>query len=169
MYFWKLNNEVADAYPGKPVYNYTVGGWFFLNSAQSNAPETSDGYYTILDCAGSPVVAWNSSTGTLKITANMANGGQAALYEEKIPLQRWNNIMVTFSEGTADVYFNNTLVATKELATPQQNHGELIVGDDAIGGGGAKGGVANVVYCPTPATAASIDLNYRLTAPTEGV
>lgn len=166
--FWKLNDQTADAYPSKSIYNYSVGGWFFFNSIASSAPASEGGFYTILDCAGAPVYEWNSSSGVLKVSANMQNGGNAVLFEDKVPLQRWNNIMVSFSGGTADVYINNTLVGTRDDVTPTQSHGSLIVGTESRSGS-PQGGAANIVYCPKAIGPYTVDLNYRITAPEQGV
>ena len=167
--YLELNDISEKSYPLLPQYNYTVGGWFFFNNVAGNISSENGGYVPVLDLGQSPTILWNAASGNLKITTRIAGGGVVTLYDDSVPMQKWNNIMVTFDAGTADVIINNELVGTRENTTPEQKQTPLTVGYTGSREIGAPGGVTNVVYSPIPISNYIVGLNYRLMAPSPGL
>ena len=168
--FSDLTGTLPKSYPYSPMYNYSVGGWFFFDNVAGNGPlPKTTGYVPILDFGGSPLVTFNPGTAHLKVVAEIAGGGKATLYDDIVPLQRWNNIVVTFDQGTADVLINNTLVGTRKNTTPMQTRGPLSVGYKIPGESSVRGGVTKVFFSPKPMNRFISGLNYRLMAPSQGV
>lgn len=152
------------------MYNYSVGGWFFFDNVSGNGPlSKTTGYIPVLDFGGSPLITFNPATGHLKVIAEIAGGGKVTLYDDSVPLQRWNNVVVTFNKGTADVLINNTLVGTRKNTTPMQTRGPMTVGYKIPGESSIRGGVTNVFFTPKPMNKFISGLNFRIMAPTEGV
>ena len=167
--YLELNDIAEMSYPLMPRYNYTVGGWFFFNNVAGNISSDSGGYVPVLDLGGAPTILWNAASGNLKITTRIAGGSIITLYDDPVPMQKWNNIMVTFDAGTADVIINNELVGTRDNTTPDQKQTPLTVGYTGSREVGAPGGVTNVVYSPNPISSYIVGLNYRLMAPSPGL
>lgn len=168
--FSDLTGTLPKSYPYSPMYNYSVGGWFFFDSVSgSGTPLKTTGYIPILDFGGSPILTFNPATAHMKVVADIAGGGKATLYDDIVPLQRWNNVVVTFNKGTADVLINNTIVGTRKNTTPVQTRGPITVGYKIPKESGVRGGATNVFFSPKPMNRFISGLNYRLMAPTEGV
>lgn len=168
--FSDLTGTLAKSYPYSPMYNYSVGGWFFFDNVSGNGPlSKTTGYIPVLDFGGSPLITFNPATGHLKVIAEIAGGGKVTLYDDSVPLQRWNNVVVTFNKGTADVLINNTLVGTRKNTTPMQTRGPMTVGYKIPGESSIRGGVTNVFFTPKPMNKFISGLNFRIMAPTEGV
>lgn len=168
--FSDLTGTLAKSYPYSPMYNYSVGGWFFFDNVSGNGPlSKTTGYIPVLDFGGSPLITFNPATGYLKVIAEIAGGGKVTLYDDSVPLQRWNNVVVTFNKGTADVLINNTLVGTRKNTTPMQTRGPMTVGYKIPGESSIRGGVTNVFFTPKPMNKFISGLNFRIMAPTEGV
>ena len=168
--FSDLTGTLAKPYPYSPMYNYSVGGWFFFDNVSGNGPlSKTTGYIPVLDFGGSPLITFNPATGYLKVIAEIAGGGKVTLYDDSVPLQRWNNVVVTFNKGTADVLINNTLVGTRKNTTPMQTRGPMTVGYKIPGESSIRGGVTNVFFTPKPMNKFISGLNFRIMAPTEGV
>ena len=168
--FSDLTGTLPKSYPYSPMYNYSVGGWFFFDNVSGSGPlPKTTGYIPILDFGGSPLVTFNPATAHLKVDAEIAGSGKATLYDDIVPLQRWNNVVVTFNGGTADVVINNTLVGTRKNTTPMQTRSPMTVGYKIPRESSVRGGVMNVFFCPKPMNRFISGLNYRLMAPTKGV
>lgn len=84
------------------------------------------------------------------IQANSLNTGQQLdesgnliLYtRENMELQKWNNIILNYSNGTLDIFFNGELVKSVMNVVPYMKLDALTVGTT----NGAHGGICNLIY-----------------------
>jgi hypothetical protein len=167
--FWKLNGLEEGEAPGDPAYNYTLGGWFFVNNSSGQQTTENGAYTPILDYGGVPTVLCDPVRARLKVTTRVARGEVVKLYEGVMPLQKWTNVVVTFSGGQADVFVNNVLVATTPGVVVADSRGTLSTGHGKAGEPGVPGGVTDVSYTPGGLRRYAMGLRYRLFTPPEAL
>ena len=99
---------------------------------------------------------------SLIITKQQENYGGVSnkiIYKtDKLQLQRWNNIILNYQNGTLDVFINKKLVASKINFAPS-----YVKGLPSITSGetnGISGGICNVTYYQDPIALTKIELIY---------
>ncbi|MCK5548664.1 MAG: hypothetical protein KAI64_06590, partial [Thermoplasmata archaeon] len=101
-------------------YNYAISGWFYVNP---QPPGTSVAYAkdtSILNYGGKPNVTYNGKDDTIKITVSQQNGPRVdggerrviVLKGARLPLQKWNHIVLNMKGGMLDVFLNGKLIAS---------------------------------------------------------
>ena len=58
------------------------------------------------------------------------------------PLQKWNNVVMSYDKGTFDVFINGKLVASHPEIIPYIQFDNVVSGED----NGISGGICNIVY-----------------------
>ena len=80
---------------------------------------------------------------TLSVGYEYDENGNRIIYKRAgILLQKWNNIVLNYSGGTLDVFFNGELVKTAIEVVPKIKQDMLTVGS----ANGVSGNVANIMY-----------------------
>jgi hypothetical protein len=169
-----LNGTDADENPYE--YNYAISFWVYIDSVSPNVSSSLDEYTSLLNYGGKPNVLYNASENTLMIT--MLNTGEPAIgsdsrlknpqeldangniiiYKmEKVLLQKWNNIIINYSGGTIDIFYNGKLVKSVNEAVPKMSKDTLTIGADK----GINGGICNVTYFNTNINASQIYYLYN--------
>jgi hypothetical protein len=65
------------------------------------------------------------------------------VYKQKeIPLQKWNNMVINYSGGILDIFFNNQLVKTVPEIIPYMDYDAMTIGANP----GIRGSICNVVF-----------------------
>lgn len=83
--------------------------------------------------------------------------GNRIIYElTNVLLQKWNHIVLNYSGGTLDVFYNGKLVKSAIEVVPYLNHDMLSIGQE----NGLHGSVANVVYFNQPLSITTINSLY---------
>ena len=75
----------------------------------------------------------------------------------EVPLQKWNNIVISYDSGILDVFMNSKLIASINSVVPYMNQDQLSVGDT----NGIAGGICNVVYFSEVISKERIEMNYK--------
>jgi hypothetical protein len=75
-----------------------------------------------------------------------------------LKMQKWNNIVVNFIDGTYDLFVNGTLVNSFQGVMEEFKYKSINIGEN----GGASGGIANIVYYKNYLTKHKILTNYNL-------
>ena len=131
----------------------------------AQAPNYGVGYsqYTkVLDYAGKPTLWYNPEINTFKITVNVDKKGTTGPYSKtvytttKLPLQKWNNIVINYVGGTLDVFINKDLVASVKNVIPYMTPDAIYIGDKY----GISGAVGNVTYFSHQISTSRISLFY---------
>jgi hypothetical protein len=138
-------------------YEYSISSWVYIDS---NAPNTNSSYsrYTsLLNYGGKPNILYKADTNTLMITVdqeglkeNSKNNlieydeeGNRIIYKNtNFLLQKWNNIIINFNNGTLDIFLNGELVKSSIEVVPYMKFDILTIGEDE----GINGSICNVVY-----------------------
>jgi hypothetical protein len=70
------------------------------------------------------------------------NGNRIVYKNDKVLLQKWNNVIINYSGGTLDVFYNGELAQSSIEVVPYITLDTLSVGTD----NGISGGIANLYY-----------------------
>jgi hypothetical protein len=140
---------------GDIKYNYAISFWLFLNSFQQNS--YGNKYTTIVSYGRKPNIEYNAALNKLRVTVrqdglknetdnkliNFTETGDRIIYiQNKIPLQKWNNIIINFDGGTLDIFINGELVSSSNEVVPYYNLDNLVIGKTD----GYIGSVCNLSY-----------------------
>ena len=127
-------------------YDYSVSAWFFIRAQPPNFGDQYRRHTTILDYGGKPNISYNGLDNSLKITMDNGKHKKPVSYKvNNFPLQRWNNVVVSYSNGILDVFINSKLVTSIKGVVPYMSLDNITVGEDD----GIAGGVCNVLYFPS--------------------
>jgi len=160
-----------------PKYEYGISAWFFIDSMPPNTNPSYSKYTSILNYGNKPNISYNSSENKLKVTMEQIsrtitpNSGsntkkdytdtttQEIIYEkEGILLQKWNNIIINYSDGTLDVFLNNELMKSVNGIVPYMKMDSLMCGSE----NGLMGGICNVIYFTNPITTTQMYYLYNM-------
>jgi len=140
-------------------YTYAVSFWVYLDSSTSSV---SDNYYTVMNYNEMPHIMWNPKKATMIFTVNKNTvddetsasssntvaeqdvtntGNRILLTLESLAMQKWNNIVVNYVNGTLDIFINGDLIQSSRNVVPEITYGELTIGSPKL-----SGKVCNVVY-----------------------
>ena len=143
-------------------YNYGLNAWIYLMAQAPNYGVGYSQYTKVLDYAGKPTLWYNPEINTFKITVNVDKKGTTGPYSKtvytttKLPLQKWNNIVINYVGGTLDVFINKDLVASVKNVIPYMSPDAIYIGDKH----GISGAVGNVTYFSHPISTSRISLFY---------
>ena len=144
-------------------YNYGLSSWIFLMAQPPNFGVGYSKFTKVLDYAGKPTIWYNPEINTFKITVKAYKKGTKTPYNKtvyttkKLPLQRWNNVVVNYVGGTLDVFINKDLVASVKNVLPYMSSDAIYIGDKY----GISGAVANVTYFSQPISTGRISFFYE--------
>jgi hypothetical protein len=161
--YTKLNgiedSSVTPIFGQSAVFNYTyaVSFWIYLDSSTTSV---SDNYYTVMNYNEMPHIMWNPKKATMIFTVNKNTiedetsssntpaeddvtntGNRILLTLESMTMQKWNNIVVNYVNGTLDIFINGDLIQSSRNVVPEITYGELTIGSPKL-----SGKVCNVVY-----------------------
>jgi hypothetical protein len=149
-------------------YTYAVSFWLYLDSSTASV---SDNYYTVMNYNEMPHIMWNpkkavmiftvktnttdtDANGVVPISGSSAgdidvgsvgdvakNGNHVLLTLASLTMQKWNNLVVNYVNGTLDIFVNGELIQSSRQVVPEMTYGELTIGSPEL-----AGKVCNVVY-----------------------
>lgn len=140
-------------------YNYALGCWIFLHNYGTNLSSAYVVDTPLLSYGNRPAITYNGKTKELKVKMKNINNELITVFKsDKIPLQRWVNIVVNYNGGTLDVFIDKKLVASVRNIIPYMTYDKVVVGKDK----GISGGICNVTYWNNILTKNQIDIYYDL-------
>lgn len=153
-------------------YQYGISFWVFIHSFPPSTNSNYNKFTSILNYGNKPNILYNPSTNTLMITTEQKGlkeldnpvldfdetGNRIIYRQNHVLLQKWNNIMINYSNGTLDVFINGNLVKSAIEVVPYMTLDNLVVGTD----GGISGGICNLVYFKKPLNAVNISYLYNI-------
>ena len=151
-----FNNLETDV--GIYNYRYSISAWIFLHEEPPNFRTSSTKFTRLLSYAENPEISFNLEKHMLKITVKKADGTKRVVYKNnKIPMQRWNNFIITNTGGTIDIFINGILVSSTPNTVPHMKYDSIIAGTR----NGVSGGICNVTYFSYPMTRRQIQFLYN--------
>ena len=107
-------------------YTYTLSFWVNLEATSPGFSSSSNEYTDVVMYGGNVLIAYNSSLNTLRTV--MKNESKKTVYDmNDIPLQKWNHVVLSYANGTLDLFLNGILQKST-VAVPQLTTQEMIVG-----------------------------------------
>jgi len=139
-------------------YVYSLSTWVFINQSTKSTNYRNNSYSSLINYGDKPKISYKPDTKTLRITVQTGTDPHKVIYKtKKLPLQKWNNIVINFDGGTLDVFINNKLVATEKNVIPYISTDTISIGEKD----GVSGGICNVVYYPDTLGKTKMDMFYN--------
>ena len=146
------------------TYNFALSMWIYINKFDKS---TNNAYAYNFDNNRGVVILnylkiiklkYNNQTDNLEIY----NGNRKIHQTVDYKFQKWNNIVLNYSNGTLDVFINDKLVISKSNIRFRDNsiNEEIVIGTNA--GENLIGGVKDVYYYNTNISRNMIHLIYYL-------
>jgi hypothetical protein len=153
-------------------YQYGLSFWVFLYANSPSSSSSSNKFVSLLNYGNKPNILYRADTNTLMVTMEQKgltknknklidfdeNGNRIIYKQNNVLLQKWNNIVINYSGGTLDIFFNNELVKSAIEVVPYMSLDSLTIGTD----GGITGGICNVVYFNSPLTTRKMYILYNM-------
>lgn len=109
-------------------YSYTLSYWIYLEATSPGFSNSSNQYTDVVLYGDNVLFAYNSSLNILRTV--MKNKSKKTVYDiHDIPLQKWNHVVLSYANGTLDLFMNGELQKST-VAVPQISSQEIIVGSD---------------------------------------
>ena len=151
-------------------YRYGLSFWVFIHANPNST--SSNKFVSLLNYGNKPNILYKASTNTLMITMEQKgltkqnnklidfdeNNNRIIYKQNNILLQKWNNIVINYSGGTLDIFFNNKLVKSAVEVVPYMSLDILTIGSE----NGVDGGICNVVYFTEPLTVSKMYILYNM-------
>ncbi len=154
-------NEIPEEAELNPSYRYGISFWLYVDSFPPSTSSAYSKHSTILDYGGVPLVKYYAATNTLGVyirTMNNNKKDERLLYaHDGVALQKWNNVVINYLNGTMDIFYNGRLVSSSIEVSPPIVYDTLTVGMDD----GISGDIANVVYYADPLSLYSVNTLYN--------
>jgi hypothetical protein len=153
-------------------YQYGLSFWVFLDVNSPSSNSSSNKFVSLLNYGDKPNILYKASTNTIMITMEQKgltklknklidfdeNGNRILYKQDNVLLQKWNNIVINYTGGTLDIFFNNELVKSEIEVVPYMTLDSLTIGSDD----GINGGICNVVYFKSPLTTSKMYILYNM-------
>jgi hypothetical protein len=128
-----------------------------LNPQPSNTSYAYQKYTNILTFDKKPSIEYNGSNNTLRILFDNTDKEHTIFSSKNVLYQKWNNLVINYTDGNVDVFLNSELMGSKPNISPFYNYKFIDIGEKK----GLHGGISNVVYFQEPLTLTKIKLNYN--------
>lgn len=126
-----------------PNYKYSTSFWFWITPQPPGTNSHYTKYTNIFTYDDRPLVDYNESTDTLRVSCRESSTDIKELYTAtSIPKQTWNHIVVNYLGGSIDIFINGELVSSTPNITPYMDGEDIIIGKKK----GIDGGIRDVDY-----------------------
>jgi hypothetical protein len=160
-------SQISGLTAGTPLYTYALSFWFFIDAYPPNYNSEKNRYLSMINNGEMPNVLYKPSENALYFTmkrsvqeantdtteapaktkttkkTNIDIRGNTIVYKLKnIQFQKWNNVVINYSGGTLDIFYNNVLKQSVPGIVSYMNYDSLQIGEES----GIYGSICNVVY-----------------------
>jgi hypothetical protein len=138
---------------GGNAYQNAISFWFFIDAYPNNYNKAAEKYMCMLNNGEEPTVSYRANENALYFTMRKTvpgyvdkekdvNGNIIVYKLKNIQCQKWNHVVINYSGGTLDIFYNNVLKQSIPGVVPYMNYDSLKIGEN----GGIYGSICNVVY-----------------------
>lgn len=149
--------DLNKAGEGAPGYNYAISFWTYISSDQ----QLSDVTETIFSYGTNPIVKYSAIDNKIIFCANKGNTVVTVREKKDVELQKWNNIIFNYVNGTMDIFYNGELLVSKVTVVPYIHDDVVTIGTSDI----LRGYISNVLYFKKTLDVNQIKKLYNLNAP----
>jgi len=155
------------------VYNYGLSLWLYIDAVPPNTSAAFNKYTPVFNYGGKPAILYKADNNTMMITAKIKDftkdmaehsnmdtdeHGDVIIYKlENVLLQKWNHIVINYSGGILDIFYNGELVKSAKNIVPYMELDTMTIGDT----NGINGAICNVVYYKYTLDASKISMLYN--------
>jgi hypothetical protein len=144
-------------------YNYGVSAWFYIHPQPPNTNANYESNFINMLTFGDfgPIVQYNPKLNAMTFYLygkQLELTPKEPLIVSDIPLQTWNNVIINSDKGAVDIFINNKLIYTGNLAgSPTNALYNVTIGH----ADGINGEICNVVLNTSPFTKIEIEWLYK--------
>lgn len=153
----ELNEHIEKHTRSNFNYDYSLSMWFFIHERPPNTNKSYSKYTEIFNFGNKPKILYNAKEQKIKVIMQHHYDTMKTIYVGEFPLQKWNNVVITYDNGNLDVFINGDIVATQKNIVPHMSYDSVSVGSLQ----GIDGGVANVMFYPNVLPFTNIQKNYK--------
>lgn len=139
-------------------YEYSLSAWFRINPQPPNMQGAFQENATIISFGGRPRITYNNQTQRLRVTCDLSDKDTVLIYEtDEMPLQVWNNIVVSYDGATMSVFLNGVLVGSRINIAPYIRYDVVQTGQE----NGLQGGITTVQFRTRTLSPGEVRLAYK--------
>jgi len=147
IYTNSLNNYESFQYKSAFNYQYAISSWIYINPQPPNTSPAYNKYSSLLNYGSKPNIMYKGRDNDLMIQMLKGKDKQIKTFHTKdVLLQKWNHIVINYSDNNLDVFLNNKLVGSEVNITPFMKHDMISTGENT----GIHGGIKNTYYFNKP-------------------
>ena len=137
------------------IYNYSISACFYINPQYSIKQDKKGTFINIINYGNKPLVQYDFKNNSLFIKSINSNSNENIILKKyKLPLQKWNNLVIQYNNGIIDIFMNGDLIISKKNQIPYMKYDKVVVGEN----NGLQGGIKNVKYYSRNLTLGEIKL-----------
>jgi hypothetical protein len=147
IYTNSLNNYESFQYDSSFKYQYAISSWIYINPQPPNTSPAYNKYSSLLNYGSKPNIMYKGRDNDLMIQMLKGEDKQIKTFHTKdVLLQKWNHIVINYTNNNLDVFLNNKLVGSEVNITPFMKHDMISTGENT----GIHGGIKNTYYFNKP-------------------
>ena len=147
IYTNSLNNYESFQYKSAFNYQYAISSWIYINPQPPNTSPAYNKYSSLLNYGSKPNIMYKGRDNDLMIQMLKGKDKQIKTFHTKdVLLQKWNHIVINYSDNNLDVFLNNKLVGSEVNITPFMKHDMISTGEN----NGIHGGIKNTYHFNKP-------------------
>ena len=83
--------------------------WFFIHERPPNTNKNYSRYTEIVNFGNKPKILYNAKEQKIKVIMQHHYDTMKTIYVGEFPLQKWNNVVITYDNGNLDVFINGEI------------------------------------------------------------
>jgi hypothetical protein len=117
-------------------YHYTLSFWFYMYPSPPSYSASSTEYTNVLLHGDSVMVVYNGEKNKIEVKLK-----EDSMVEVEVPLQKWNHMVLIYTNGIMDTFMNGELIQSETWAAHTLTK-ELVIGAN----NGIHGNICSVMY-----------------------
>jgi hypothetical protein len=142
-----LHNYESFQYNSTFNYQYAISCWIYINPQPPNTSPAYNKYSSLLNYGNKPNIMYKGRDNDLMIQMLKGENKQIKTFHTKdVLLQKWNHIVINYTDNNLDVFLNNKLVGSEGNITPFMKHDMISTGEN----NGIHGGIKTTYHFNKP-------------------